>query len=178
MGKHDKFVGAYYEPGSWAFYRDIRENYQHREPISAFAETGVDLLDVCCGRFGATSVYETRRGDQAIYAVRGDPINGKVPVTDNLGRMQQYTNMLSAELKYAREMGLNMHAMFGATACYPSSPSEASFSKQHPDWRRGSSLLLNVPGVQDYMLSIYREVLKIGAPGISIDYCPLSRWSG
>ncbi len=170
-GRHDKFVAAYYEPYSWAFYQNITEPYQHREPLTAYAEAGVDLLDVSCGRFGSRFVYETRTGDQLIYSTEGDPIDGKIPETDNVGRMQQYTNMLGTQMKYARELGLDMHAQFGATACYPDSALESQFSKKHPNWRRSSSLLFSVPEVQDYILSVYREVLEMGAPGISIDFC-------
>ena len=170
-GKHDKFVGAYFEPYSWAFYSPVTENYQHREPISAYAEAGVDLIAVSGGRFGSKFNYESRTSDQLLYGTQGDPINGKVPTTDNVGRMQQYTNMLATEIKYAREMGVGISAQFGATACYVSTPLESEFTKQHSDWRRNDSLLLSVPGVRDYMLRSYREMLEIGAPGISIDFC-------
>lgn len=171
IGKHDKFVTAYFEPYSWAFYGDIRENYQHREPISAYAETGVDAIDISCGRFGSKSVYEGRKTDQLIYNTHGDPINDKVPVTDNVGRMQQYTNTFTTEMKYAREMGADVNAQFGATACYVDTPLQGDISKVHPEWRREDSLLLSVPGVQDFMLGVYRELLTLGAPGITIDFC-------
>lgn len=170
-GKHDKFVGAYFEPYSWAFYAPVTENYQHREPISAYAEAGVDLIAIPGGRFGMKSVYESRTVEQLLYSTEGDPIDGKVPVTDNVGRMQQYTNMFESEIKYAREMGLNVSGQFGATACYVDSPLESDFSKQHPKWRRNDSLLLSVPEVRDYMLKSFREILEIGVPGISIDFC-------
>ncbi|HEY3297512.1 MAG TPA: hypothetical protein VGK34_02565, partial [Armatimonadota bacterium] len=170
-GKHDKFVGAYFEPYSWAFYSPVTENYQHREPISAYAEAGVDLIATSGGRFGSKFVYESRTVDQLLYSTEGDPIDGKVPTTDNVGRMQQYTNMLGTEIKYAREMGVGISAQLAGTACYINTPLESDFSKQHPDWRRDDSLLLSVPQVRDYMLRSYREMLEIGAPGISIDFC-------
>ncbi|HEY3298915.1 MAG TPA: hypothetical protein VGK34_09695 [Armatimonadota bacterium] len=170
-GKHDKFYGAYFEPYSWAFYNDVKENYQHREPLTAYQEGMVDLIDVGCGRFGAKSVFETRKADQLIYSTEGDPIEGQIPVTDNVGRMQQYTNTLETELKYASELGMGAHAQFGATACYPGTALESAFSKAHPDWRRNDSLLLSVPGVRKYMLDVYREALEVGAPGVSIDFC-------
>jgi hypothetical protein len=170
-GKHDKFLAAYFEPYSWAFYNDIKENYQHREPLTAYQEAGVDLIDVSCGRFGCKAVFEGRIADQLIYSTEGDPIDGKVPVTDNVGRMQQYTNTLRTEIKYAKELGIGINAQFGATACYPGTPLEGDFSKAHPNWRRDDSLLLSVPEVRHYMARVYRELLGLGAPGISIDFC-------
>ncbi|HEY3297692.1 MAG TPA: hypothetical protein VGK34_03465 [Armatimonadota bacterium] len=169
--KRDKFVGAYFEPYSWAFYSPVTENYQHREPISAYAEAGVDLIAISGGRFGSKFVYESRTGDQLLYGTHGDPIEGKVPTTENVGRMQQYTHMFQTEIKYAREMGLNVSAQLAATNCYPGTLLEGDISKRHPDWRRDETLLLSVPQVRDYMLRCYRELLEIGAQGISVDFC-------
>jgi hypothetical protein len=88
-----------------------------------------------------------------------------------VGRMQQYTNTLQNSLKFGAELGLTVHANFGATNCYPGSPLEGEFSKQHPEWRRSHALRYEVPEVRTYILSLYRETLEIGAPGISIDFC-------
>lgn len=170
-GKHDKILAAYFEPYSWSFYNNIKENYQHREPMSAYQEAGADIVDTQLARFGMKAVYETRKSDQLLYSTEGDPIADKVPVTDNVGRMQQYTNMYQSELKYATEMGFSLHANFGATACYPGSPLEGDFSRTHPEWRVDGSLRYDVPAVRSYMLSMYREALEIGAPGISLDFC-------
>ncbi|MCX6375742.1 MAG: hypothetical protein NTU88_06875, partial [Armatimonadetes bacterium] len=90
---------------------------------------------------------------------------------DNVGRMQQYTNTLDAELRYCRELGLTPHANFGATNCYPDTPLQGDITKQHPDWRTGHALRYDVPEVREYILSLCREALEIGAPGISIDFC-------
>ena len=97
-GKHDKLVAGYFEPYSWAFHENVQSNLQHREPLSAFKDGQVDIVDAQLGRFGAKMVYETRLADQLIYGTKGDPINGKIPETDNVGRMQQYTNTLQSEL--------------------------------------------------------------------------------
>jgi hypothetical protein len=101
-----------------------------------------------------------------------------VPQTDNVGRMQQFTNTLDAELRYARELDMIPHANFGATNCYPGTPLQSDFSKEHPDWMRrdptglrGSALRYEMPQVRDYALNLYREALDIGAPGLSIDFC-------
>lgn len=171
-GPHDKFLAGYWEPYSWAFHEDIHSPLQHREPLTAFAEAGVDLVDMQIGRFGAKVVYESRVTDPLVYGTQGDPI-GKVarPTTDNVGRMQQFTNTLQDELRYARELGLNLHANFGASNCYPGSPLQGDFSRTHPDWMRGAMLRFEVPQVQAYVLRLYREALEIGAPGISLDYC-------
>lgn len=170
-GKRDKIVAGYFEPYSWAFNEDVQSTLQHREPLTAYKEAGVQLVDTQIGRFGMKVVYESRLTDQLVYATIGDPINGVVPHTDNVGRMQQYTNTLDAELRYARELGLAAHANFGATNCYPDTPLQGDISKQHPDWRTGHALRYDLPEVREYMLSLYREALEIGAPGISIDFC-------
>jgi len=170
-GKKDKFIAGYFEPYSWAFNENILNTLQHREPLTAFAEAGVDLVDIQIGRFGAKVVYESRVTDQLLYGTIGDPIDGVIPETGNVGRMQQYTNTLQAELKYARELGLTPHANFGATNCYVGTPLQGDITKQHPDWIRGHTLRYELPEVRAYILSLIREALELGAPGISIDFC-------
>ncbi|MDQ1257377.1 MAG: hypothetical protein QG656_1981, partial [Candidatus Hydrogenedentes bacterium] len=171
-GEPDKLIAGYWEPYSWAFDENVRSALQHREPLSAFAEARIGIVDTQIGRFGMKMVYETRLTDQLLYATRGDPIGAIAqPETDNVGRMQHYTNTLDATIRYARELGLRPHANFGASNCYPGSPLQGDFSKAHPDWMRGSALRFEVPEVKAYVLSLYREALEIGAPGISIDYC-------
>lgn len=168
----DKLVAGYFEPYSWAFYDNIQEPLQHREPLLAFREARIGLIDSQIGRFGMKVVYESRQTDPLYYSTIGDPEpDNPNPQTNNVGRMQQYTNTLDAELRYARELGLNMHANFGASNCYPGTPLQGDFSKQHPDWMRGACLRYEVPEVRQYVLSLYREALEIGAPGISIDFC-------
>jgi hypothetical protein len=171
QGRRDKTVAGYFEPYSWAFNENVQSTLQHREPLTAYKEAGIDLVDAQVGRFGMKVVYESRKTDQLIYSTIGDPIDGKVPHTDNVGRMQQYTNTLDAEIRYCRELGLMCHANFGATNCYPGTPLQGDFSKQHPDWMNGHALRYDVPEVREYMLSLVGEALEIGAPGISIDFC-------
>ncbi len=171
-GEHDKMVAGYFEPYSWAFVEYISDTLQHRQPLTAYAEAGIDLVDIQVGRFGMKAVYESRVADQLLYSTMGDPLDGGiVPTTDNVGSMQQFTCTLDAELRYAREMGLSAHANFGATNCYPGTPLESDFSRKHPEWRRGSALRYEVPEVQEYILSLCREVLEIGATGLSLDFC-------
>ncbi|MBM3500350.1 MAG: hypothetical protein FJX74_16965 [Armatimonadetes bacterium] len=171
-GKRDKVIAGYWEPYSWAFGRRVTETLQHREPLAAFAEARMDIVDTQVGRFGDTVVYESRHTDQLLYSTIGDPIGPIAqPKTDNVGLMQQHTNTLDATLRYARELGLTCHANWGATCCYPGTPLESGFSKAHPEWRRGSALRYEVPEVREYMLRLWRETLEIGAPGLSIDFC-------
>jgi len=168
----DKFVAAYWEPYSWAFVENIQSPLQHREPLIPYAEAGISLVDTQIGRFGDKVVYESRLTDPLLYATIGDPIGDiAVPKTDNVGRMQQYTNTLETELRHARDLGLLVSANFGASACYRGTPLEADISKQHPEWVRGDQLRYEVPEVRDYVLRLYREALEIGAPAISIDFC-------
>ncbi|GMW01348.1 MAG: hypothetical protein AMXMBFR84_24850 [Candidatus Hydrogenedentota bacterium] len=172
FGSPDKVVAGYFEPYSWAFVENIQQTLQHREPLTAFHEARFNIVDIQIGRFGMKSVFETRQSDQLLYSTIGDPIGDVVqPTTDNVGRMQQYTNTLDAELRYAHELQLTAHANFGATNCYPGSPLQGDFSKQHPDWMRGSALRYEIPEVRAYVLALYREALDIGAPAISIDFC-------
>lgn len=170
-GRRDKTVLGYFEPYSWAFNENVQETLQHKQPLTAFAEAGVNVVDVQLGRFGAKVVYESRLTDQLLHATIGDPINGVVPKTSNVGQMQQYTNTLDAELRYCRELGLQAFANFGASNCYIGSPLQGDISKQHPDWVRGSALNYELRPVRDYVLSLYREALEMGAPGVSIDFC-------
>lgn len=171
-GPRDKLIVGYWEPYSWAFGRYVTETLQHREPLGAFAEAGIDIVDTQVGRFGDKVVYESRKTDQLIYSTIGDPIGTVAqPITDNVGRMQQYTNTLHATLRYCRELGMVCHANWGATNCYPGTPLQGDFSKAHPEWMRGSALRYEVPEVREYILGLWREVLEIGAPGLSLDFC-------
>lgn len=171
-GPPDKLVAGFFEPYSWAFFENVQETLQHREPLTAFAEARVGLVDIQVSRFGAKAFYESRVADQLLYSTFGDPVGQDMsPTTDNVGRMQQYTNTLEAELRYARELGLTAHANFGASACYTGTSLESEFSRLHPEWRRGGTLRFEVPEVRQYVLDLWREVLEIGAPGISIDFC-------
>lgn len=171
FGTPDRIVVAYYEPYSWAFREDIQHTWQHREPLVAFKEARVSQVDVQIGRFGAKVVYESRLTDQLLTSTIGDPIEGIVPHTDNVGRMQQYTNTLQANLQYATELGLRIHANFGATNCYLGTPLQGDFPKKHPEWVRGHALRYEVPEVRQYILSLIRETLDVGAEGVSIDFC-------
>ncbi len=171
FGGPDKIVAGYFEPYSWAFFEDVQESLQHREPLVAYDDAGVSIVDIQIGRFGAKVVYESRIADQLIYETLGDPIAGIVPKTGNVGKMQQFTNTLQTELRYARELGLKAHANFGATNCYPGTPLQGEFSKKHPEWMHGAVLRYEVPEVQQFILSLIREALEIGAEGISIDFC-------
>ncbi|HOV73391.1 MAG TPA: hypothetical protein PK967_05405 [Candidatus Hydrogenedentes bacterium] len=172
VGVADKRIAGYWEPYSWAFVEDIHENLQHREPLLAYQQAGIPLVDTQLGRFGMKSVYETDLTDRLIYSTIGDPI-GEVsqPKTDNVGRMQQFTTTVSTEVRYARDLGLQWHANFGASNCYPGSPLQGDFSKNHPEWMRGSALRFEAPEVREYALSLYRESLELGAMGVSIDFC-------
>jgi hypothetical protein len=169
-GDHRLLVG-YYEPYSWAFYQKIESNQQHWEPLRAFSEAGLDYLDIQVGRGGSRMVFEGRVGSQLLTDTYGDPIRGMVPRTSNVGRMQQYTNTLATELRYARMLGLKVRANIGATNCYPGTPLEGEFSRQHPEWRKGSHLRYEVPEVRAYVLSLFEEALEIGAGSISLDWC-------
>ncbi len=172
FGTANKIVAGYWEPYSWAFVENVQDTLQHRAVLTAFQEARIHLVDTQLGRFGMKNVFETRAGDQLLYSTIGDPVPGDPkPTTDNVGRMQQYTNTLDATLRYTRELGMQAVANFGASNCYPGTPLQGAFSKAHPDWMRSHALRFEVPEVRDYALSLYREALDAGAETLSIDYC-------
>jgi len=164
-------VIGYNEPYSWAFAEKVESNLQHREPLLAFAEARVEWVDIQIGRGGCSMVNESRVGSQLLADTLGDPVRGEVPRTSNVGRMQQFTNTLATQLRYARELGMQPVANLGATNCYPGNPLESEFSRQHPEWRDGSCLRYEVPEVRQYMLALFEEALDIGADHLSIDWC-------
>ena len=49
---------------------------------------------------------QARESEQLRFATYGDPINDVVPRTSNVGKMQQYTNMLQACVRFAPEVGM------------------------------------------------------------------------
>ncbi len=164
-------VAGYYEPYSWAFYEKIENPLQHWEPLLAFAEARVDMPDIQIGRGGSRFNSETRVGSQLLLDTFGDPVRGVVPRTSNVGRLQQYTNTLAITLRYAHMLGMVPRTNIGATNCYPGTPLEAEFSRQHPEWRKGSHLRYEVPEVRRYVLSLYEEALETGAGALSLDWC-------
>jgi hypothetical protein len=171
-GPPDRFVASYWEPYSYAFSDNVQDAAWHLEYLDAYRDADVSLVDTQLGRFGMKMVYETRVTDQLLYQTQGDPIGAIAnPQTTNVGRMQQYSNTLQATLWFAKALGLKVHANFGATNCYPGSPLQGDFSKQHPEWMRGHALRYEVPEVRRFVLAIYRETLEIGAGGLSIDFC-------
>lgn len=168
----DRLFAGYWEPYSWAFVENVQEAAQHRDPLIGFQNGGVDIIDIQLGRFGSKANYESEVLDQIISTTFGDPVEGNSrPTTDNVAHMQQFTNTLQNELQYCRELGLNPHANFGATACYRDTEAQGDFSKQHPEWMRGDALRYEVPEVRQHVLSVFREALEIGAPALSIDFC-------
>ncbi len=164
-------VFGYQEPYSWGFTQKIESNLQLREPLLAFAEARVDSLDIQFARGGSCTVSETRVGTQLLGPTQGDPVRGEVPHTDNVGRLQQFTNTLGTQLEYARQLGVEARANLGATNCYVGTPFESEFSRQHPEWRQDSLLRYEVPEVRQYILALFEEALEIGARGLSIDWC-------
>ena len=166
-----RLVAGYYEPYSWAFYEKIESTLQHWEPLLAFAEARIDMPDVQIGRGGSRFNSETRAGSQLLLDTFGDPVRGVVPRTGNVGRLQQYTNTLATVLRYARALGMRPRANIGATNCYPGTPLEADFSRQHPEWRKGSHLRYEVPEVRRYVLALFEEALETGADALSLDWC-------
>ena len=166
-----RLVFGYQEPYSWGFTQKIESNLQLREPLLAFAEARVDSLDIQTARGGSCSVSETRVGTQLLGRTHGDPVRGKVPHTDNVGRLQQFTNTLGTQLEYGRQLKIAARANLGATNCYAGSAFESEFSRQHPEWRQDSLLRYEVPEVRQYVLALFEEALEIGARGLSIDWC-------
>lgn len=169
--EHDRLLACYYEPYSWAFVEDVQSTLMHREPLAAFAEAGAKIVDIQLGRFGSKANYESRLLDRIDGDTLGDPIDGVVPTTPNVAKMQHYTNMFQACLRYAPELGMRPHANFGATACYRDTLAQGDFSKQHPEWMRGDALRYEVPEVREHILRVYQEALEIGAEAVSIDFC-------
>lgn len=166
-----RLLAGYNEPYSWAFFEKLESPLRHWESVLPFAEAGVDLIDTQIGRGGCRMVFETRTGDQLLAGTYGDPVRGKVPTTDNVGQMQQYTNTLATQMKYARQLGMKFHANIGATNCYPGTPLESRLSQEHPKWRIGAFLDYEVPEVRQHILALFEEALQIGAGALSLDWC-------
>ena len=170
--KRDRVVAGFFEPYSWSFYEDIRNGTQHREILSSLAEGGIQIADSQMGRIGMKVVFEARSTDQLLYNTIGDPTQDDPrPTTDHVGRMQQYTNTLETELRHAPSFGLKLHANFGASATYIGSPLQGDITKKNPTWVKGHDVRYELKEVRDYVVSLYREALEIGAHGISIDFC-------
>jgi len=171
-GKKDKLLVFYWEPYSWAFHYGCRQPLDHRKAMLGYKLGEVDLLDMQIGRFGMKGVYESRIIDQLLFETHGDPIGTvKTPLTNNVGMMQQYTNVLDASVRYCREFGIPLFANFGISNCYKGTDLQGQFSKDHPDWMRGSRLRFEVPEVRQFALSAFQECLEIGAENLSVDMC-------
>lgn len=124
---HDKFIAGYWEPYSWAFSDDVQRPLWHREYLTAYPEAKVDLVDMQIGRFGMKVVYESRLTENLYHSTIGDPIgNVKQPLTDNVGRMQQFTNTLQESLRCEKDLGFSSTRILARATATPARRSRAS----------------------------------------------------
>lgn len=167
-------VVGYFEPESWGFVEKVESNLQHRLPLLAFSDARVGIVDIQLGRGGSVLNYESRVDSQLLGVIHGDPAHGKVPHSDTAALMQEYTNTLATNIKYAHELGIKPSANFGATSCYVGSDLESNFSREHSELRSGDELRYDLPEVRRFMLALFEEALQIGAERLSLDWCRYS----
>lgn len=176
-GSDSKILAGYFEPYSWAFWRLVSRPEDFREAIGVYRDYGFDLVDTQLGRFGSRLLYESEVAAADRFTAKvttGDQGAQGIPSkSTKVWSMLEKTSPLRDLLRAAAAEKVKLSANFGATICYPGTANESEFAKTHPTLRRdnGNFLIFSEPKVQEYMLSIYREVLDLGAPSISLDFC-------
>jgi hypothetical protein len=171
--RRDKVVDTYFEPYSWAAYTNVSPAGCLSEPIAAYAQAKVDMIDTQMGRLGMTPVYPSLvekplTGDTITDA----PPGGKSPTNSDVWRLAAYHWPWVGFERYAKGFDLSIAANFGAGVAYPGSPLESPYFKAHPEWMRDKTFpLYKYPQVREHFLAQYREMLDRGARNLSIDFC-------
>ena len=86
---------------------------------------------------------------------------------------------LTTVIEYAHSFGLELHGMYlvGGWVYPPNHGFESKFYYQHPQWRCVSRsgrpvtrMSYAFPGVRDFLLALFREVVERGADGINLGF--------
>ncbi len=177
--KHDKIVAAFFEPYSWSFSEYVRDNGKFSEPMAAYREAGVDLVDVQAGRHGSKPLFPTDLNMPLLESTRGDAHigkDGKVSagtVSLGTGRMGRLCDAIRASLKYANAEKLPCSINFGSVSYHPGSSLRSEFSEQHPEFAckdNNSFLDFSHEEVVKYYLQHFEEALKRGAKMLTANF--------
>lgn len=184
--KRDKIVAAFFEPYSWAFSEYVRDNGKFSEPMAAYKEACVDIVDSQVGRLGMKFLFPTDLGMPLLGATAGDAHvdkDGKVKsgtVSLGTGRMVRLNDALKSSLKYANAEGLQCGINFGAGPSYnPGNPLRSEFSDAHPAWgvqdtrvipNATDFLSFRHPEVRAYYLEHFRAALNAGATLLTVNF--------
>ncbi len=175
----DKFIAAFFEPYSWAFSEYVRENNKFAEPMAAYAEARVDLVDSQCGRNGMKPLFANSFSEPALGGTRGDAHVGKdgkvTPGTYSLGtgRMVRLTDPLYSSIKYAANEKLACSINFGAGPSYDKHPLNGDFAKAHPEFAiPGNKNFLHYkhPEVIAHYMKHFQAALKAGAKCLTVNF--------
>lgn len=176
----DKIVAAFFEPYSWAFSEYVRENSKFAEPMAAYQEAGVDIVDTQVGRCGMKFLFPSDLGMPLIGSTRGDAHvgkDGKVAlgtVSLGTGRMVRLCDSIKASLKFAQAENIKCFINFGAGPSYESgNPLRSQFSDENPQFAldtNKSFLSYKYPEVQDYYLKHFHVALKAGAKHLTVNF--------
>ena len=177
--KRDKFIAAFFEPYSWSFNELVRDNNKFAEPMAAYAEARVDLVDSQCGRNGMKPLFPNNFSEPLLGGTRGDAHvtkEGKVvPGTYSLGtgRMGRLVDSLYASVKYAKNEGLLCSINFGAGPSYTNGPLQSDFAKAHPelarqDWK--DFLHYKHPEVIEHYMKHFKAALDAGTRCVTVNF--------
>lgn len=177
--RRDKFIAAFFEPYSWSFNEYVRDNNKFAEPMSAYAEARVDLVDSQCGRNGMKPLFANSFSTPLLSGTRGDAHVGKdgkvTPGTYSLGtgRMGRVTDSLYASVKYARNENLRCSINFGAGPSYINHPLNGDFAKAHPElavpnWK--DFLHYKHPEVIAHYMKHFKAALDAGAKYVTVNF--------
>ncbi len=171
--KKDKLVFAYFEPYSWAFNEYVDRTGKLLEPMAAFRDADVDLVDAQFGRLGARPVYPSMVEEPLLGETMGDANpGGNAPHSKGVAKLALLTNPLKGCLAGSRAFGIAVSANFGSGINYYDSPLEGEFSKTHPQWIHDRYwLMYKYKGVREHFLKLYEEQLEMGARILSLDFC-------
>lgn len=172
--ERDKDIVAFFEPYSWAFNELVNTGHKFIEPLAAFNEARVDLIEFQVGRLGARMIYPTKVDIPLYGEAKGDSVpGGGSPRSMGVGVMVTQTHPWQAGQIAANAFNIPLSANFGAGIAYPHSPIGSPIFRSRPEWTDETGVFpqYNRMDVRKHFLGLYRELLDMGAKAVTVDFC-------
>ncbi|MFA5860037.1 MAG: hypothetical protein WC955_13330 [Elusimicrobiota bacterium] len=167
FGWQTKKLAVYFEPFSWAYMYGLTTRVELDDIIAQFKSIGVDEVHTQVMRFGTKSLHKSKilEANVDIPPIGDDHRGSPGPV-----EMRKSLDILKDTIESCNSAGLMHYTNIGLTNCYPGTPGEDKFSREHPEYRTKNILRYNRPETINYAASIVNEIVEdYDTPGFSID---------
>ncbi|MBI3941885.1 MAG: family 10 glycosylhydrolase [Chloroflexi bacterium] len=175
-----KRLVGYNDGWSFIYSRGPSTEQEIWEEIEPFRHTDFQKLLWGIGQ-GSATLYPSKVGEMMERLNRDDfQRDGDRVAAESFRTFKRKgIDPLKTAIDYAHSIGLELHGSYRVSGWYTPPPEdmEDSFFQQHPEWRcldrdgvEITRMSYAFPGVQDYVISLFREVVELGADGISLAY--------